>query len=216
MWTYKHKDYIKPQIPKRRKSLFIDKGFQLKYTKIATFTAALGLLFVFVPLFIYMNQNYDLFIELAYLNSPNIVSNLESEKLGMNTLLFVAFAGEILFIFILMLKLTAKIAGPLKVLKNHLKLLSRGRWSSPPIKVRDNDEFQDVIDSYNYFFQSFREGLKQDLEAINNLNVDKKNLGAYSAWKDFITTREEQLGIVPPKTLNVVTDVEARDSRHVS
>lgn len=216
MWSYKHKSYLKPQAPKTRKSLFVDKSFQLKYTNIAAFSTAIGLLFVFIPLFYYMNQNYNLFIELAYLNSPNIVTNLESEKFGMNTLLVATFLGQILFIFLLMLKLTAKIAGPLKVLKNHLKLLSRGHWHAPVLKVREDDEFQDVIDTYNYFFLSFKENLKQDLESINQLKIDKKNSQSHKVWKELIDTKEEQLGIVPVKTLTVLSDVEGHDSRHVS
>ncbi|MCB0389946.1 MAG: methyl-accepting chemotaxis protein [Bdellovibrionales bacterium] len=188
----------------------------MKYTNIAAFSTAIGLLFVFIPLFYYMNQNYNLFIELAYLNSPNIVTNLESEKFGMNTLLVATFLGQILFIFLLMLKLTAKIAGPLKVLKNHLKLLSRGHWHAPVLKVREDDEFQDVIDTYNYFFLSFKENLKQDLESINQLKIDKKNSQSHKVWKELIDTKEEQLGIVPVKTLTVLSDVEGHDSRHVS
>ncbi|MCB9025011.1 MAG: hypothetical protein H6625_01730 [Bdellovibrionaceae bacterium] len=201
---------------RNRKSLFIDKDFQHKYIYIALIGTLTSGLIGYIPLFYFINQNYDIFIELSYLNAPNIVNNLLNEKIWMNSLMLVSMLGQVIFIYIFMLKLTAKIVGPLKILKNHLKLLNRGLWNVPPIRIRKSDEFQDIIDSYNYFLQSFREDLKQDLDKLKNVKIDRSHITDYKNWQDFVNSRKQQLGELDSKSFVVVSDAANRDSRHVS
>lgn len=116
--------------------------------------------------------------------------------------------------------MTHRMIGPLKVLRNHLKWLSRGHWNLPPLKVREKDEFQDLIESYNYFYSSFRANIYKDLEALKKLNIDANNRDAYKAWKSMIEEKTIQLDIseeleVVPNDLSA-QNVESHGSRRVS
>lgn len=217
MWSYNYKELIKPRTIKKRKNLLIDRRFQLKYSALVLLTVFLSGLIAFLPLYYNIKENYQLFIELAYLNSPNIVENLQDEHLWMNSLFLFAPIVQMIFIYIVMLKLTAKIVGPLEVLKKHMKMLRKGQWDSPSIKVRENDEFQDVIDSYNSFLQSFRENLKMDLSKIKKLNISKNSGLDYKIWREFINARHRQLGLPDPlKSVDASTDAVTPGSRRVS
>lgn len=91
-----------------------------------------------------------------------------------------------------------------------------------PIKVRETDEFQDLIEAYNYFYSSYRSMLQKDLENLKSLSIDSSNRDAYIAWKQMIEERARQLHIPAewpdpaPVILNDAKSSEARDSRHAS
>ena len=216
MWFYRGREYIKPDSVPKRHSLFVDRDFQVRYTTIFVVSAALGCIFVFVPIYYFMNQNYQIFVDLAYVHSPNIIDHLEKEKLWLNTLLIGASLALITFFFVFGFKITDQISAPLKILRNHLRLISRGYWSIPVIKVRENDEFQDIIESYNYFFSSFQNNMINDLEKIRAFSIDKSNRDAYLAWQALIDEKCRQLDLKEFKTLVDATDVATPDSRHAS
>lgn len=218
MWTNNENLSIRPSSHKRRKKFFIDKEFQLKYLYSAIISSVIGLGTLFTPILYYLNQSYSQLIELAYINSPEIVDHLQNEKSWMNFILISSIFSITVFIYILVLKMTMKVAGPIKVLTNHINQLSRGLWYIKPVKVRDDDEFQETIDSYNYFYQSFRNSLIQELDTLESLQIDSMKFNNHKLWKSLIEDRKEQLGIKRPFEPTVISssDVEVHGSRHVS
>lgn len=222
MWLSKGFEYVKPATYTRRKSPFIDRDFQVRYTLLLIGASALGVVLVIGPIYYFVNQNYRIFVELAYDHAPGMLKYLEQERIWINTILFGVFAGLLMFFSHLGVKMTARIVGPLKVLSNHLKQLSRGHWYINPIKVRSNDEFLDLIESYNYFFKSFQANLHKDLERIKQLPVDPNNRDAYILWKELVDEKSAQLNILDEKAaplFAIVNDEGAaapRGSRHAS
>lgn len=205
-----------------RTSSFIDREFQLKYTSVVLTAALIGIIVTLFPIYHFLNQNYQIFVDLAYDQAPQILSYLERERSAVTLLLVGGSAGTLCFFWYLGLKLTSRIVGPIKVLKNHLRGLSRGQWAQPPIRIRVDDEFQDLIDSYNYFYDSFRVNLERDIEMLKSLSIDPKNRDAYFAWKKLIEEKATQLNrsdlLMEPK-INPVSDEEPSerlDQRHVS
>lgn len=179
----------------KRSSRFIDREFQIRYVAVVVIAAAFGMLVSIGPAYYFLNQNYLIFADLAFEHSPDLLENLEQERYWINMLFGCGTLATLMFFGFLSFKMTNRMIGPLKVLRNHLKWLSRGRWNQPPLKVRDNDEFQDLIESYNYFYSSFRVNLVRDLEALKKLNIDPQNRDAFKAWKQMIEEKSIQLDI---------------------
>jgi hypothetical protein len=205
-----------------RTSRFIDREFQLKYTSVVLTAAVVGILVTLFPIYHFLSQNYKIFVDLAYDQAPQILKYLERERNSVTLLLVGGSAGTLCFFWYLGLKMTSRIVGPIKILKNHLRGLSRGQWSQPPIRIRVDDEFQDLIDSYNYFYDSFRLNLEKDLALLRSISIDPKNRDAYFAWKRLIDEKAIQLNrtdlLMEPHLSPVggASPVERRDQLRVS
>lgn len=220
MLLLRHNKHHKTQPVSQRSSRFIDREFQLRYVAIVVSAAAFGMLVSVGPAYYFLNQNYAIFVDLAFDHSPALLANLQQERYWINMLLACGVLSTLVFFAFLSFKMTHRMIGPLKVLRNHLKWLSRGHWNLPPLKVREKDEFQDLIESYNYFYSSFRANIYKDLEALKKLNIDANNRDAYKAWKSMIEEKTIQLDIseeleVVPNDLSA-QNVESHGSRRVS
>ena len=205
-----------------RSSRFIDKDFQLKYTSVVLLAAIIGTSVSVLPSIFFLNENYQIFVDLAYDNAPQILEYLERERAWLNLIIVSGVLGTLAFFWYLGLKLTSRIVGPVNVLKNHIRGLSRGRWDQAPVSTRERDEFNDLIETYNYFYESFQVNLKRDLAFLQKLAIDPQNRDAYLAWRNLIEEKQKQLG-VDAKTLapiplheSVLLPSESNDRRRVS
>ncbi len=222
MWWHRGFEYLQIPSHQRRSSRFIDREFQLRYASVVIIAAAMGAIFAFVPVTLFLNQNYRIFIDLAAQYAPALIDDLEHEQIWVTGLLFVGFTGLTTFFLVLSFKLTNRIVGPLKVIRNHLRRLSRGHWHIAPVRIRDSDEFQDIVDSYNYFYESFRTNIRRDLDLIKKLKIDAKDHESFVAWCTLIDEKCQQLNLKaesPLKLLKTSSDeASARSpgSRHAS
>lgn len=195
MWWHRGFDHLQIPTHQRRTSRFIDRDFQVRYAAVVMAAAVLGGILAFLPISLYLSQNYQIFIDLANQYAPALMDSLERERIGVISLLFVGFTGLTAFFLVLSFKLTNRIVGPLKVLRNHLRRMSRGQWSMAPIRIRDSDEFKDLVDSYNYFYESFRATLRRDLDTLKKLKIDPQDRDSYRAWRKLIEERCQQLNV---------------------
>jgi len=196
MWfRQSYKTRAKFNGPRTTHKSLIDSEFQLRYTLIFVAAAAVCMLLITIPSYYFIHQNYTLFEELAFDTAPGIVEHLRDEKSMITKLYITAFIGFLIFFAFLGLKLTSRMVGPLKVLKNHLKFLSRGQWSQRPVDIRQKDEFQDVISSYNYFYLSFQQQIRKDLELLKTIEVGVENKESYNNLKILIEEKVHQLNL---------------------
>lgn len=205
-----------------RSSRFIDREFQLKYTSVVLLAAIIGTSVTVLPSLFFLNENYQIFVNLAYDNAPQILEYLERERAWLNLVIVSSVMGTLAFFWYLGLKLTSRIVGPINVLKNHIRGLSRGKWDQPLVKTRDKDEFNDLIETYNYFYESFQVNLKRDLAFLQKLAIDPENRDAYLAWRQLIQQKQTQLGVdiktIAPIHLNesALRPSASTDQRRVS
>lgn len=201
-----------------RKSKLIDKDFQLRYTLFVLGAAAIGMAAALIPAWFFLKDNYHIFSELASNEAPDLLTSLHREQVWIQTILFGVFLAIVIFFTMIGLRMTQRIVGPLNVLKNHLRELCRGNWKISAIKVRDKDEFQELIETYNYFYSSFQQNLKRDLELLKNMAVDPNNRDSYLAWKALIEEKCTQLNEPLPKSLSGFSSEygRAHGSRHAS
>lgn len=222
MWWHRGFDYLQIPTHQRRTSRFIDRDFQVRYAGVVVTAAILGAALAFVPISLFLNQNYRIFLDLAHHYAPSLMDGLERERIWVISLLFVGFSGLTTFFLVLSFKLTNRIVGPLKVMRNHLRRMSRGNWSMAPVRVRDSDEFQDLVESYNYFYESFRSQLRRDLRLLKQIKIDPHDRDSFVAWRALIEDRCRQLNLkseLPFPMISALSDesnAESPDSRHVS
>ena len=220
MWQYKKGGSPPSMGCRRQRPHIIDRDFQLRYTLYFIGSVTLGTLTIIVPTYFFLNQNYNIFMELAYRHSPDLLSYLEQERIVMNKLFFSVGMGLLTFSGVIGLRMTGHIIAPVKSLKKHLEQVAKGHCFIPEIKPRNNDEFQDTIESYNYFYRSLRYNLKVDLQRLRSLNIDPNHQRAYKSWKTMIEEKALQLDqkdlMVPPTSSIDETDMTSNDSRNAS
>lgn len=196
-----------------RHSQMGDKSFQSRLTTGIVVGAALGLAASMIPTLYFINENYRIFSDLAYQQAPELLNDLERERVWIHILFAGSFVGCLFYFSYMIWRISHRVAAPLEILKMHLKSLCRGNWKASGIRVRQDDEFQDLIETYNYFYYSFRQNVKRDIEFLKKLSVDQRNKDAYRAWRHLVEEKSNQLNISP---FHDVTADRSRDSRHVS
>ena len=163
MWSPKRNEHLHPNSFVRRASPYVDRQFQLKYSSRSFWLSAFSGLLLVGPLCYLLNQNYSLIRELMFRAEPQLIGHLDREQFLLNVFLLAVFAGHLVFVKIFTLTMSAKIVGPLKKLRNRFRLLSRGEFSTPPLRVRSDDEFQDLVASFNYFYSGLQSQTERDL-----------------------------------------------------
>lgn len=176
----------------RTTSRLIDRQFQTRYLSMLLAAVVIGSCAALIPVYYFLEDNYRIFFEIASAQAPTILDHLERERIWVQLIIAGGALINLVFFSIISIKMTNRVIGPVIVLKNHLRLLCRGFWNQPPIKVRDQDEFQDLIESYNYFFLLLRAQLEKERELLLKIKVDPRNTDAHQALEQLLTMRSIQ------------------------
>jgi hypothetical protein len=211
----------------QRSSAFIDREFQIKYTKYLIGMGIISMGMILLPAFTLSIQNYSLFIRLADQFSPQITDYLWREKVTLYiTFSAIAVANIFLWWFVAH-RLTSKLAGPAKVLRNHISRLIRSDYSVSTIRLREGDEFKELINSYNYFYTLLNTHTKRELNDLLLIAKSVNDLNAKGLIDNMIEERCVKLGLDPKKTDEIMQSFnhhfdrgangeKAPDSRHAS
>jgi hypothetical protein len=191
MQNYRHK---KGAFYKKRTTFFIDKEFQLRYIFTLVGAALIGMIVSSLPILYYATQNYDIFKELAFSYEPKLISHLSREITWIKFLLATSTICLTGFFTYFGYKVSNKIVAPIKILNYHIKFLSRGKWHLNPIKIRSNDEFQELIDNYNYFFTSFKTQINMEMRKLKNINKSDSEAEKNLEINEMLTDKQRQLG----------------------
>lgn len=198
-----------------QRSLPLQKQFQLRYTTIIVIFVFIGISCSVLPVVYFFNQNYEMFIRMAYDHSPKLVQYLEQEKQWLNSYLLTMAVASVIFCVVFSRHVTQRIINPILVLQTHIKTLVRGNWKVKEVTIRDNDEFRDLIANYNYLYYCLRQLTKEDITKLQSLVVDAQNSNAHATWQKMIEDKSQQIGFT------ATTDPSSkpspsRDSRHAS
>src|SRR6185369_11253949 len=112
MWLKHAFQFRSPKRFTSRKIRFVDREFQLRYTFLLVGAAAIGIIVLIGPLYYFLDQNYDIFFNLAYDKSPELIEHLERERSGFTALLLTVSICLIVFFFMLGMRLTSGMVGP--------------------------------------------------------------------------------------------------------
>ena len=219
MWKPRNSYYMQSSAYSRRSSSFIDRDFQLKYSRQILIMSFVGIGFFLLPAFFYAHQNYDIFVKLADLMNPEISDHIKRERFALNMAFVTASIGWLLFWWTTSKKMTAKIAGPAKILRNHMRLLSRGDLSLRPVTLREDDEFKELINTYNYLYSLLKVQNEKELATLESILQNVNHPVAQELVKDLMTARKVRLNVSntePAAIVPFASPAATPDSRHAS
>lgn len=198
----------------KKRTVLTGNEFQWRYTGLLLLAVVAAGVTAGGASFYFLNQNYEMFINLAYQLAPEILNHLEREQQWINYFMVSMFSFFLAFCMIWGLRLTGRIIYPLLALEKHLKTLTRGEWKIKELKIRDADEFHDLVATYNYFLRSLTKKTQQDLKLLRDLesaNLPKE----YRRKLDKLIQRNAALVDEEFTNLGALHEI-SHDQRHVS
>ena len=130
--------------------------------------------FVFLSSLIYPLTIYDIYDKVIALQ-PHRLSSIQESRTELLFLLSIIQVSLIGIVFVLCIFMSHKIAGPMFKLKTHLEKIRHGEPFSP-LFFRKGDNFKEVADEINEFFDFVRENNKKDFHYLQEVNEYIKNL----------------------------------------
>lgn len=168
--------------------------FQHKYARSFSLAMLSPLVLFSLPCIYFINENYDIFLKLAYDVRPDLIHHLEREKNLLLGLITFMLCSSGLFCYWLTLRLTSHIVAPIWALEKHMKKVTLGDWSGEDFRVRHNDEFQSLAGTYSYLYRTLKVHTQQEIEALESLIVDPKDRNTCIIVRNLIETKKLQLG----------------------
>jgi hypothetical protein len=179
--------------PPQRFHYLINKDFQLKYTGYLVTSALLSALIVGGPTYYFLNQNYDIFLNLAYSMSPDIVYHLMQEKTWITGFFIFSLMTLVVFHFYFGVRLTFRMVGPILALRKHMDMVTRGHMYQRPLHVRSDDEFHDLIQNYNYLYKTLKAQNSFDIKKLQSLKFYLKDPQSLKILTEMIEEKGSQI-----------------------
>jgi hypothetical protein len=196
--------------PPQRFHYLINKDFQLKYTGYLVTSALLSALIVGGPTYYFLNQNYDIFLNLAYSMSPEIVRHLVQEKTWITGFFIFSLLTLVIFHVYFGVRLTFRMVGPILALRKHMDMVTRGHMYQRPLHVRSDDEFHDLIQNYNYLYKTLRAQNSFDVKKLESLKFYLKDAKSLKILTEMIEEKGSQ--VIDPST----SEGKSRSNPHVA
>lgn len=180
--------------------------FQWKYTSYLLGATLISILAIGGSTLFMNYQNYEIFSTIAARHAPKLLANLEREREWINGFLVTTTLAIILVYTLLGIQMTSRMIIPILLLQRHIKRFTRGDLTQLKIRIRESDEFQDLIDTYNYFYNSIQLQTQQDLTRLQSIPIDPRNREAQRTIEDMISERIAQLGLLDkPESIEAET-----------
>lgn len=170
------------------------KSFQLKYTMYLLAAVAGSLLIFTVPSWYFLQQNYEVFYNLAYDTQPQLLEHLEREITWLGFFFGFSLLSTVGFCFWLGIKLTTSMVGPIWALERHMKKITLGDWAAEDFRIRANDDFRSLANSYSYLYRSLRAQTESDIRMLEKMVLDPKDAETFSTWQSLLAVKRSQLG----------------------
>lgn len=157
-------------------------------------STAVLLTFLTVP-FIYLgNENFRFFQNLALDMSPTLLSHLEREQIWFNILTTTFICSILLGNWWFSIKLVNSFRGQAQAFDRHLKHLIRGEWYIPPLRVREKDDFKNLVEQYSYFYKSIQAMTKAEIQLLERMKINPTERENFNLWKTLLQQKKSRLG----------------------
>ena len=178
----------------RKRKWVLDRNFQLNYISYLTLSVSGASLLAFGAAFYFLNQNFQLFIALAFDTHPGLVQHLEREVEWLRIFMAVSLVVIIFSTLFLTLRMTRKLIDPLVSMEKHMRKLTQGEWNAPDL-INDQNDFNELLSTYDYFYRSLKIMTESEMGLLQKLHVDPANREAYAAWKSLLESKSKRLGV---------------------
>lgn len=148
------------------KHSIVDRRFQLQYTRSLIFLVCGVVAVANLAILIFAYDYFQTVSGILLQHLPNLLEHLEREFFiiaGIGVLTPVLLAA---LLFFYGMRFTGRFIAPVVILKEHMKSLSRGNWGQPGVRIRQDDEFQELVEAYNYFFQMLRQTNERESDLL--------------------------------------------------
>lgn len=127
-------------------------------------------LLLLLPVAYLIQQNFDLFLNLAHLQAPELIDHLERERSWALLLLSLCWVGSLGVGYWVNRRWALRLLRPVEDMREHLDLLSRGYWYAPQLRLPD-PEMKQVADTYNYFYRSLQLLTRHQLRELEGIRT---------------------------------------------
>lgn len=177
----------------------VDSQFQWRYAFSLALSVGLTLALFMAPFLYLMNQNFEIFYQLAMRYQPDLMAHLEREVRWITTLGLSGLVAAVAFSLAFGYKLTGSIIGPLFSMERHMKKVAQGDWAQTDFRVRASDEFKRLATSYSHLYKTVRNQTQEDLATLEDieslLNSERNQLEVRSLAQKLIQDRRKKLGV---------------------
>lgn len=206
--------------PNRRSYLSaVDGQFQWRYSFSLALSVGLTLAVFMAPFLYLLNQNFEIFYQLAMSHQPDLVSHLEREVRWITTLGLLGLVAAVGFSILYGFKLTGSIIGPLFSMERHMKKIAAGDWAQSDFRVRSTDEFKRLASSYAHLYKTIRNQTADDLELLERIQgllaSTRNQQEARLQVHQMIADRQKRLGLEvspPPAAASDPVAIENRQA----
>jgi methyl-accepting chemotaxis protein len=184
--------------------------FRYRFTKYAFYLLS-GFTIVSCGTFImFTYQNYEMFLKITYDFAPDVLNYLQRERAWLTTVTISFALASLVFVTLFVYRVASQVTGPVDKLHRRFKELSHGMFYLGPLRIRDNDEFRELIDSYNYFQEALKIQTTQEIHDLRALAEKARSKEMVEEIYRIISYKQKQVN-----DLSLPSD-PSRDSRHAS
>jgi methyl-accepting chemotaxis protein len=191
---------------------FIGGDLRRKFIFFSLTTSVGSLALFFVPLCLFLLNNYKIFKNLAFDVRPDIVVNLEQETFWL--IMFALCSAVILvgIVIYITYNMARELTQPLQRVTAHMSKITHTSFMKT-LDVDETEPLSDFLKNYNSLIQSFQRDFKNELEHLRKIQVDPQNREAYKSWRFLIDSRERRLGREKSaEALSISSDVKSDGS----
>ena len=186
-------------------------AFQWKYIVYLTTVITSAFIFVALPTWYFMNQNYQTFVKLAFDTAPDLIANLEREMLWLTSFFIVASIATVSFCIAICMRMTHLMNKPLQALDAHMRKLTNGDFAQAELSVNESDEFPGLTETYRFLYRTLQTHTVRELDLLEKLVIDPQNREALLIRNNLIKNKKAQLKILPS-----ASTVEAPSKHHAA
>jgi hypothetical protein len=176
------------------RGLVVDRKFQVKYTALVVASVLISMLPIGCLSLYFLNQNYNIFMDLALSYSPNLLPHLERERAWINGLVATTTVGMTIFFAFYGIRITGRLVTPLLILREQIRSLAKGKWDAPEIRVRDTDEFHELVEAYQYFYKILRHETKIEVQQLRDVLDKATDEHSKAILNELIQEKSKRLG----------------------
>lgn len=152
-----------------------------------------GTLMFLLPALFFVEQNYEIFVNLAYDVKPSLVQHLEREMIWLRFFLVssaLTTAGVGLFF---VRRLVRYLIKPLEQVEDHMRSLGEGRWNQPLPQSPDSETYRSFFASYENFNRALLAQAEAELRLLQKISVDPSDREAFMAWRALVSIQTGKL-----------------------
>lgn len=175
----------------------VNSHYQWKYTWHFNIFLLASILIFLGPLWYFQNQNYQVFMSLARDSAPQLLEHLERETYWL--IGFSLFSLISLFVLTswVTLRMTSNIIGPLISMERHMWKVTTGDWSSEDFRIRADDDFRELAETYSYLYRSLRAQAASEIKLLERVVVDPSQKDSYNAFMTLVNLKRTQMKTSP-------------------